>query len=338
MVSKVSIASIMEATGLSRATVDRALHGRGKVHTRTLTLIETAMQGLQQVKAPSEPRNSPIKPVQLVARLDRGLSAQFEVALEECGLPISLLDMQQKSEQEIFDQVASNCSDLDTPLIIVAKRNERLHALLSDMRASGKKVIALISDLAQESRDCFVGIDNRMAGQTAALLVGHAIANRPGAMVGFVVGDPAFTCHEDREIGFRSLMRLNSPHVVLLDAVKGEDSPDQTYTAVANLIERAPNLAAIYNVSGGHAGLVKALHEKNMHDVIVVAHEANTITTPLLHEASMHYVLAQSPAELLIRAFEAAQQPSTPAGHQPNHLLDFGVYTRFNIPRFKLAR
>jgi LacI family transcriptional regulator len=61
----------------------------------------------------------------------------------------------------------------------------------------------LVSDLDPDARDAFVGIDNRMSGQTAALLIGRLIGGRP-RKVGLIVGDYAFRCHEDREIGFRA--------------------------------------------------------------------------------------------------------------------------------------
>ena len=48
---RVSIAEIMEATGLSRATVDRVLNGRGRVHDRTRMAVEDSLRRLSQVQA-----------------------------------------------------------------------------------------------------------------------------------------------------------------------------------------------------------------------------------------------------------------------------------------------
>ena len=43
---RVGIADIMRETGLSRATVDRALNGRGRVHARTRAAIEETLRRL----------------------------------------------------------------------------------------------------------------------------------------------------------------------------------------------------------------------------------------------------------------------------------------------------
>ena len=43
---RVTIADIMRETGLSRATVDRVLNGRGRVHDRTRVLVEDTLRKL----------------------------------------------------------------------------------------------------------------------------------------------------------------------------------------------------------------------------------------------------------------------------------------------------
>jgi hypothetical protein len=49
-----------------------------------------------------------------------------------------------------------------------------------------------------------------------------------------------------------------------------------------------PEIAAVYNVAGGNLGLASALEELgHANDVIVVTHEANGITIPLLKKGTM---------------------------------------------------
>ena len=89
-----------------------------------------------------------------------------------------------------------------------------------------------------------------------------------------IVGDYAFRCHEDREIGFRAYLRTAFPEVVLADVARGEDSPEQTRRATLDLFAVHPEIAAVYNVAGGNLGLASALEELgHANDVIVVTHE-----------------------------------------------------------------
>ena len=103
-----------------------------------------------------------------------------------------------------------------------------------------------------------------------------------------IVGDYAFRCHEDREIGFRAYLRTAFPEVVLADVARGEDSPEQTRRATLDLFAVHPEIAAVYNVAGGNLGLASALEELgHANDVNVVTHEANRITIPLLKKGTM---------------------------------------------------
>jgi Periplasmic binding protein domain len=106
--------------------------------------------------------------------------------------------------------------------------------------------------------------------------------------VGVIVRDYAFRCHEDREIGFRAYLRTAFPEVVLADVARGEDSPEQTRRATLDLFAVHPEIAAVYNVADGNLGLASALEELgHANDVIVVTHEANRITIPLLKKGTM---------------------------------------------------
>ena len=67
-------------------------------------------------------------------------------------------------------------------------------------------------------------------------------------------------------------------------------------------------------------------------DVIVVGHDVNFVTAPLLHDRLLDCVLATDPAHLLDTAIALA---TAPKGSAPDsRLVDFGVYTRFNVPGF----
>ena len=189
-----------------------------------------------------------------------------------------------------------------------------------------------ITDLDPSARDVFVGIDNRMAGETAAFLIGRLISGRP-CKVGVIVGDYAFRCHEDREIGFRTYLRTAFPEIILADVARGEDSPPQTRQATLDLFAAHPEITAVYNVAGGNLGLASALEELGCaSDVVVITHEANRITVPLLKNGTIDFVIAQDPRAL----FDAAASVATGLGnHVGQHVsVDFGIYSPSISPAF----
>ncbi|WP_439631314.1 LacI family DNA-binding transcriptional regulator [Shinella sp.] len=329
---RVPIKDVISATGLSRATIDRALNGRGNIHPKTQKAIEEALLQLERAPdaaARATPSNDDID---IIYRLGRGLAEQFATTAALQKLAARLLDMTQKSDDEVYDAVERVCRHPERPLILTAKRNANLHALLLRARREGKRIVTLVSDLPGDTRDAFIGIDNRMAGQTAAFMIGNVLRERPAPVVGVVLGDHAFTCHEDREIGFRSNLRALFPQIRLTDAVKGEDSPEQTKVAVSRLVAENPDIAAIYNVGGGNQGMVDALKDAGLcGKVFVMTHEANSVTVPLMREDAIHLVISQRPEDLLGKAIKAARNELT-VGEASS--ADFALYSKYNLPLY----
>lgn len=324
---RVRITDIVRATGLSRSTVDRALNRRGHVHPRTLALVEETRRRLAgDVPAPPRP------PVDLVLRVGRGMMGQLERAWRAFGLEGSFHDLHGAADAAVVERVRALCERTERALVITAKNTEPLVDTLRAARARGKRVVALVSDLAPEARCAFVGVDDRAAGRTAAYLIGAALGDRP-ARVGIVVGDPAFRCHEDREIGFRTGLRALCPRLLLAAEAQGEDPADTTREAVLRMLAREPELAAIYNVGGGNAGLAEAVRASGRAGrLLVVAHEVNAVTGPLLREGLIAFALAADPALLLAEALRLA---TTPVAEEARTvlLLDLAVYTPCNPPR-----
>lgn len=327
---RVTVADIMRETGLSRATVDRALNGRGRVHDRTRLVVEETLRRLMSPGAEAIPR-----PVQadIALRVGKGMMGQMRLAWAATGAKGTFHDLHMADEPTVLRAVEAACKDITRPLIVTVKTSDRMTAVLSNARARGKRVIAMISDLVAPARDAFVGLDDRAAGQTAAFLIGRMLGDRP-TTVGVVLGSPAFRCHEDREIGFRSGLRATYPKVVISGEAQGEDNADLTRNAVNRMLRDHPALGAIYNVGGGNVGLVEALRAADRaSDMLVVGHEVNPVTAPLLRSGAMDFAIAGDPAALLSNALVLASEPDLARSSSSRH-LDFGVYTRFNLPGF----
>mgnify|MGYP001184995779 FL=1 len=324
---RVTVADIMEQTGLSRATVDRVLNGRGRVHARTKHVVHETIQRLQSPAGTD--RFAPS--ADMLLRVGRGMTRQMTAVWEARGVKGDIHDVYDATEADIIRSIRRLAEDPSRPLILTVKNSDGIVEALRQARSTGKRIITLVSDVAPDARDHFVGIDNRAAGQTAAYLIGGMLAGRQ-ATVGVVVGDTAFRCHEDREIGFRTGLRAQFPRLTLAPEARGEDSADLARRAVARLLAEHPQLAAIYNVGGGNQGLAAALEAAGRAgDVAVVSHDVNFVTAPLLREHMLNYVIASDPAHLLTTALGIA---TAPPETRDTTLVDFGIYSRFNVPAF----
>lgn len=342
MERRVRINEIVALTGLSRATIDRVLNDRPGVHPRTRELVAAAQAKLERMPPvalgngggePQAPRT--IVETDVVLRLGRGLTDQLLAADATRPGAAKIVDMHQKGEREIFEVIRSLCHASDRPLILAVKNDDRLSAELIRARRRGKFIVTMVSDLNQEARDAYVGIDNRMAGQTAAFLIGNLLKRGP-AKVGIVLGDHAFRCHEDREIGFRSYLRTAFADLAVADVAKGEDSPERTFATVRDLLKAHPDIEALYNVAGGNRGLAEALEATGKAaSTFVVTHEANAITAPLARRGLVHFLIAQDPGLMLEAAVRLVERQGG-GKRTESQMVDFAIYTRFNLPRFAL--
>jgi ABC-type sugar transport system substrate-binding protein len=148
-----------------------------------------------------------------------------------------------------------------------------------------------------------IGIDNRAAGNVAAYLMGRHLEGRSGAEVAVVVGSFSYRCHEDREIGFRSIMRQQFENVEVLEVIKGEDSDEATYDAARKTAAREAEYCGVYNVHGGNRGLAQALAElQPAYRPVYITHELNRVTEPLLRTRQIDYLIVHDLDEMVRRA------------------------------------
>ena len=299
----VGINEIVAATGLSRATVDRVLNKRPGVHPRTqahvlrvLARLENGGEaGLEEsfsiekreahrfgivVQAGETFRRSVLKTVQ-------------EIQTAESGAAI-LQAAASRSDEETIELIQTVGRDSDG-LALVSKNIEPVKSALKELKGTGKCVVALVSDLDVSARNAYVGIDNRAAGQLAAFILGRCLERAGEAKVAVVVGYFSYLCQEDREIGFRSLLRQRFPQIEIVEVIKGEDSREATYEAALRLFKNRRDIAGIYNVAGGNYGLARAIDEAQLtRRPLYIAHEVNEITEPLLRTGVIDFLITQN--------------------------------------------
>jgi LacI family transcriptional regulator len=198
-----------------------------------------------------------------------------------------------RSDEETIELIRTVGRDSDG-LALVGKNIEPVKSALKELRSAGKSVVALVSDLDATVRNAYVGIDNRVAGQLAAFILGRCLERAGEAKVAVAVGYFSYLCQEDREIGFRSLLRQRFPKIEIVEIIKGEDSREATYEAALRLFKSRPDIAGIYNVAGGNFGLARAINEAQLvRRPLYITHEVNEVTEPLLRTGVIDFLITQ---------------------------------------------
>jgi LacI family transcriptional regulator len=306
---RISINDIVAATGLSRATVDRVLNKRPGVHPRTHAHVLRVLARLENDGQPRLEETFAFKRrpshrfgivIQAGETFTRSVLDTAERLKDGESSAASLETAASRSDEETIELIQTLGRDLDG-IALVSKNIEPIKSTLKEMRAAGKNVVALVSDLDAAVRDAYVGIDNRAAGQLAAFILGRSLERVGEAKVAVVVGYFSYLCQEDREIGFRSLLRQRFPQIEIVEVIKGDDSREGTYTAALRLLKNRRDIAGIYNVAGGNFGLARAIAEAGLdRHPLYVAHEVNEVTEPLLRTGVIDFLISQN-IESLVR-------------------------------------
>jgi LacI family transcriptional regulator len=304
----ISINEIVAATGLSRATVDRVLNKRPGVHPRTqahvlrvLAHLENNGQAGQQEPFALEKREAVRFGIVVQAgETFRRTVLETVLKMKDAESSVAILQAAaSRSDEETIELIRTVGRDSDG-LAIVSKNIEPVKSALKELQGAGKCVVALVSDLDATVRNAYVGIDNRAAGQLAAFILGRCLERAGEAKVAVVAGYFSYLCQEDREIGFRSLLRQRFPRIEIVEIIKGEDSREATYEAALRLFKNRRDIAGIYNVAGGNFGLAKAIDQAQfVQRPLYITHEVNEVTEPLLRKGVIDFLITQNIQSLI---------------------------------------
>ena len=329
-------------SGCSKATVDRVLHGRAGVHPRTRDKVN---QALDQLDAEYELRtlrpfnassvSGTSRRIGFIIQAGQAFTESFLATIEKqpsSERAVELKGLGAASDEAVIEAIRGWATGFDG-LAIVCKNIPPIVDELKRLRHTGVRVVAVVSDIDSSARSAYLGIDNRAAGNVAAYLMGRHLDGRSSARVAVVVGSFSYRCHEDREIGFRSIMRQQFESVEVLEVIKGEDSDEATYDAARKLLQATPNIAGVYNVAGGNRGLSQAVGElQHAYRPVYITHELNRVTEPLLRTERIDYLIVQDLDEMVRRAAQFMREiPSEDRGVHALEHVRFHLLTQFNI-------
>ncbi len=224
---KFSIKQITAQAGVSKATVDRVLHGRSSVHYQTKRRVEQALQELeaQEVASLAMGRTFYLDvimhaPQRFTRAVSNAINAQVGSMTPFRISPRFHLseDISVKNLCRLMDRCAAKgthgivLNAVDEYLV-----NQRVNAL----RRENIPVVTLVTDLPRSERIGYIGMDNRMGGRTAAYLMAHWL-NGASRLIAVVLSSNLFRGEEEREMGFRMWLRERAPHLQVVDISGGQ--------------------------------------------------------------------------------------------------------------------
>ncbi|GLO72562.1 LacI family transcriptional regulator [Phaeobacter inhibens] len=271
MARRPTIIDLARESGLSIATVDRALNGRPNVSDRAIARVAESAEkigfygaGLALMRAAESMRPKLRlgfvlqKPEQyFYQNLGNSLDKEARARVDVQASAVVTYPATQSAEdyERVIKQTGESCD----AIAVVAPNLPQVSQALGRLRDAGKPVFTMLNDLGHADRLEYFGTDNLKVGRIAAwMLTTHLRA--PGKLAVFV-GSSRWHSHMLRETGFQSYLRDHAPTFEKMEAMINLDTRQLTYEATIDLLDRTPELRGMYIAGGGMEGAIAALRE-----------------------------------------------------------------------------
>lgn len=306
---KTTITDVANAAQVSVATVDRVLNGRGGVKPeRARRVLEWA----RKLKIDRALEDLPMRWLRIAVLLQNpnnpyhgSLKTGFQLAQRayEAQRIMCLPTYFDSLEPAAVARTIRRAAERADGLVTCIYDHPRITAALKEVSRK-VPVVTIASDLPASGRLAYVGSDNRVAGRVAGELMGRFMGPQGGQIL-VVSGMHDFIGHEERESGFRGVLRRRFPNCEVAATVESQEQQERTEKLTREAFKRYPNLRGIYNISVGSRGIANALSALGRGGkVALISHEMHDIHRELLTDGLMDAVLDQNPQMEALRAIQ----------------------------------
>ena len=335
----VSIKDIAALAGVSRGTVDRALNDRGGVNREVAERIKriAAEQGYKTNRAALAlaARKKPITigvifPSEGNAFYDdviSGLEAA-EAEFRDSGLSVILKTMRGYSEDTQLALMNELVKAGVQAMVLAPINSRRITTKVNAIVKKGIPVITANTDLEKSKRLCYVGTDYEKSGRIAAGLLGLVSDRHPLNTV-IITGSIHVLGHNQRILGIHSAASQHYPLIRILDICETYDDLERAYTITLEILQKYPELDAIYMTAGGVAGACRAIVDSGRSGKIrLLTHDNTSESRPYLEAGVISATICQDPfrqgylpVKLFFDYFLDKQEPSQERIYTQNDIL-----------------
>lgn len=305
---KPSMDDVAAAAGVSRITVDRVLNGRGGVKPETEKQVIAAAKSLGVDRALNM---VPTRILRIGVVLQNNTNSYYAKLREgfvrtvqqykRYNIRVSFWYFEQITPEaaiRTLNKAAAECEGL----VVILFDNPAVVEKVTEI-AARMPVVTVASDLPNTGRVDYVGSNALQEGRTAGALMGRFLG-REGGDVMIIVGFHQLLEHEQREVGFRSVLRRNYPNCEIVACFQSYEQED-IRKDFRKLLQQFPGLKGIYNMSVGNPVLgeeLKAIGRDQ--EVVIITHTVTPERVALMNDGVIDAIIDREPFMDARRAIE----------------------------------
>jgi LacI family transcriptional regulator len=289
------VADIAAQARLSRATVDRVLHGREGVRPETVAQVNRAIDELERQREQVHLSGRTLL-FDLVMQAPERFAVAARDALERELRSLRRAVLRTRSHLSEHSDPAAAAALLDAlgrrgshGVVLKAPNHPLVVDAVGRLAERGIPTVTFVTDLPSSRRTAYVGMDNVAAGATAAYLVTQWAGRSGGVLL--TVSHSSFWREEERGVGFRRTLSQLAPRRSVHE-VRDTDGLDQSIlVAVREALAQRPSIDAVYSAGGGNVATLTAFEEVGVTPKVYVAHDLDSDNRELLRTRRISAVL-----------------------------------------------
>lgn len=338
----VTVQMIADATGVSRGTVDRALNNRGRVDPEVAERILRAARELGYVKKPRKTGArkkacrigivTQLAKASFMLEINRGIREATR-ELSDRGVEILVREGMHVDEKEQLRAIRELVEEGIDGLAVMPVDCEGVREQINALAGAEKiPVVTFNSDIVGTKRRCFVGMDNTKSGRTAAGLMKMMTGGRGKILV--ITGYFNNPVNSTRVAGFVEELKACGPDMEIVGVLGSFDEPEEVERIILHTMQAVPDLDGIFMVSGGQAGIRKALDELQPGKrPYIIVYDQTPRNEKALRDGTVDFLIDQNgyvqgyrPPHILADLIQKGQEPE-----QELLLTDITIRTKYNL-------
>ena len=293
-----TIRDIAALAGVSRGTVDRVLHNRGRVDAEIAARV---------LRIAQECNYQPNRAAQQLSMRKKGLGFGFISRIDPNGFWSIIIRNMGRAEQELgefgisiekryfdFCFPETQLSMIDqlveigiSALVIVPLDDPLICQRLKELSDSGIPVVLLQSELTGFEPLCYIGSDYYVSGQTAAGLLHNFTGGRPLKIL-LLNGSSYLSSYTARRQGFLDELHSYGVPNQIIESDEITMDPEYAYRQANAWLEKHPDVDAIFTVPDSAAAVSQAIRERGLIGKIIhIGYGMTDSTRPCILEGSL---------------------------------------------------
>ena len=298
----VTIQQLADACGVSRGTVDRALHNKKGVRPEVAARILEMARMMGYIS----PRSCPVvaeRPVRIGVVLHTAISSFVHILADYFRtypaqelLPVETIVRMQdgldvQHQLALIDELVED-EHVDG-LALMPLASSQIKARIDELSAQGVPVVTFNTDIADSSRLAYVGSDSIASGRAAASLMGMLLGGR--GMVLPIIGQRSghYADHQ-RLTGFTEELAKIYPDIKTLPSACCFLDSALAERLVLREMESNPLLNGVYISTVGRTGVYRALKRLGVAGKVhVVVHDLTQDNLDMIKDGVVDFAIGQ---------------------------------------------